>query len=111
MFENIKINSTKKIFILKVGLKTFEVNVFDTVEKWEIYIECEWAWIKQPYLKEDLSELLTELPLFIEEFQSAKKDSVFQIRLTANQKIQLEKNAEKNGFKHISDFIKNRCLA
>ena len=111
MFENIKIDNSKKTFLLKVGLKTYKVNVFDTTEKWEIYVECEGAWIKQPYLKEDLPDLLTDLPLLIEEYQSEKKDAVFQIRLTANQKIQLEKNAEKNWFKHISDFIKNRCLA
>jgi uncharacterized protein (DUF1778 family) len=45
----------------------------------------------------------------IEEYQQEKKDSVFQMRLTAKQKLLLEKKSVAAGYKSVSDFVKERC--
>jgi len=110
MFEEIKIPSTKNTFYIKVWLKTYELKVWDTVEKDEIYIECRWANLSQPYPKNDLHIFLKDIPWMIEDHQSEKKDSLFQIRLTAKQKLTLEKNAIDSWYKYVSDFIKEKCI-
>lgn len=109
MFEEIKIQESKSTFIIKVWLKNYELNVFNTTNKEEIFIECKGAWVQQPYWKNDLPTLLKDISWLIEEFQSEKKSTNFQIRLTSRQKISLEKNSVKYWFKTVSEFIKNKC--
>lgn len=46
----------------------------------------------------------------IENYKSSKKDSIFQIRLTAKQRMILERNTQNAWFKHMSEFVKDRCL-
>ena len=109
MFEEIKIQESKSTFIIKVWLKNYELNVFNTTNKEEIFIECKGAWVQQPYWKNDLPTLLKDISWLIEDYQSEKKSTNFQIRLSWRQKFLLEKKTEEKWFKNISDFVKNQC--
>lgn len=110
MFEEIIKPETERIVIIPVWTKKYNLYIYDTNEEDEIYIKCEWAWISQPYWKNDLDLLLKDLPWLIEDEQSQNKTSVFQFRLTPKQRMQLEKNAKANWYDSVSEFVKNRCL-
>jgi hypothetical protein len=41
MFEEMKKIDTKRTFIIKVGKKQYELNIFDTSDSSQIFIECD----------------------------------------------------------------------
>ena len=107
MFHENNIKWTEKIFIVPVGVKKYPLIITKTTEKWVVHIRCDWANIDQSYLAEDLHLLFEDIAWMIEEHQLEKKDNVFQMRLTSKQKLELEKNAQKEWYNYISDFVKS----
>ena len=110
MFEEIIIPWTEKNIFISIWNKKFPLKIYDTTENEEIYIKCEWANINQPYPKEDLNLLITDLPDLIKDYQLEKKTSTFQMRLSVVEKLKLEENSHKAWYKTVSEFIKSKCV-
>ncbi len=72
------------------------------------YFECEAANISQPFQNEDIAELLIDLPNLIlsEKEYLEKQNIVIRFRVNVNDKKLIEEKASKNGFKTISDYLR-----
>ncbi len=110
MFNKNNIKWSEKIFIIPVWVKKYPLTITKTTEKWVVHIKCDWANIDQSYLEKDLYLLFEDIAWMIKEHQLEKKDNVFQIRLTAKQKLELEKNAKNHWYNYVSDYVKAQCL-
>lgn len=78
-----------------------------------VYFECTGAGINQRFAKEDLAELLIDLPTWVLDYQahlSEKKETVIRFRIKAEEKVLLEKKAHKAGFNNLSRFIRSQIL-
>ncbi len=75
-------------------------------------IICKTAKIEQEFLNEDLVNLLKSLPNLIkaEQEYKEKKDNIIRFRVSALEKIKLQKKVEKSWYKTISSFIKSKVL-
>lgn len=76
------------------------------------HFECESANISQSFLNEDVPNLLIDLPNLIlsEKEYLAKQDEVIRFRVTAEDKKLIEEKAGKNGFKTVSDYLREVAL-
>lgn len=78
-----------------------------------VFVECKAAKISQDFLKEDIGNLLIDLPnLILSEKEHSKKASeIIQLRVTPKVKRDIEKKALKDGFDSISAYIRNTLIA
>ncbi len=75
--------------------------------------ECVAAKIKQDFLKEDIADLLIDLPNLIiaeKEREKTQKD-VIRFRISSEDKAIVEKKALKAGFINVSDYLRHLALA
>ena len=87
---------------------TNEWKIIDNTEV--VHIFCKWANIDQDYPKEDIPLLLEDIVELIEMEQSQNKVSNICIRVRPSQKLQIEKNAAKNWYKSVSEFMISQAL-
>ena len=79
-----------------------------------VYFECPAAGICQRFSREDVAELLIDLPTWILDYQadfSSKKEAVVRFRIKAEDKVRLEKRAHQEGYSNLSGFVRDRLLA
>lgn len=77
-----------------------------------IFVECKEANLAQDFLAEDVANLIIDLPnLIVAEKEYNKKQSeVVRFRVSAEDKNKIEKKAVKEGFRSVSDYIRNLAL-
>ena len=77
-----------------------------------IFVECKDANIAQDFLKEDIANLIIDLPsLIIAEKEHHKKQSeVVRFRISPQDKNKIEKKAVKEGYESLSDYMRHLAL-
>lgn len=82
------------------------------INKRTIHFECEAANISQSFLNEDVPDLLIDLPNLIlaEKEYHEKQNEVIRFRVTVEDKKVIEEKAGKNGFKTVSDYLRELAL-
>ncbi len=103
----------KKVFsALTIQNKKYTYSI---VEKSDgiIEVECSAARIKQDFLKEDVVDLLIDLPSLIiaEKEKQDKQSDVVRFRVSPEDKSRIEKKAIKAGFSTMSDYLRHIALA
>jgi hypothetical protein len=80
--------------------------------KKETFVECEAAHIAQPFLNEDIPELLCGLPELIlsEKKYQENQEAVIRFRVSVGDKKEIEQKALKKGFKSVSEFLRSMAL-
>ena len=75
-------------------------------------IVCNDANIDQDFLNEDIISLLRDLPSLIlaEKEYKQKQDSVIRFRVSASDKVKIQKKVKEGWYKTISSFIKDKVL-
>lgn len=75
-------------------------------------MECLAANISQPFLSEDIPDLLIDLPNLIlsEKEYVEKQNDVIRFRVTPEDKKLIEEKAGKNGYKTVSDYLREVAL-
>lgn len=78
-----------------------------------VFVECKDANIAQEFLKEDVVDLIIDLPnLIIAEKEYNKKQSeVIRFRITSEDKSIVEKKAVKEGYSSVSDYLRHLALS
>ena len=78
-----------------------------------IFVECKDANISQDFLKEDIADLIIDLPnLIIAEKEYKKNQSeIIRFRVSSKDKLKVEKKAVKEGYKSVSDYMRNLALS
>ncbi len=78
----------------------------------QTYFCCKAANISQPFLNEDITELLFDLPgLIIDEKElSKKRETVIRFRISSEAKKKIEKKALKLGYNSISRYLRDLAL-
>jgi hypothetical protein len=82
------------------------------IDKNTAFIECEAANIAQTFLKEDIPDLLNDLPNLVLAEKNHKKhqDEVIRFRVSTEDKKIIEKKALKEGYVSISSFLRDLAL-
>jgi hypothetical protein len=76
-----------------------------------VHVSCPAAGIDQDFAKEDIAELLEDLPQWIVDFQEQKaKEAVMRFRVSPEQKKEIEKKAHARGFDSVSAYLRHRAL-
>jgi len=78
--------------------------------KTAIYVECDEAWFSQEWDIWDLWRLIELIPELIKEKRAEKKQSVVNLRISSDEKDQIEKLAKQNWYKNISSYIRAKAL-
>ena len=106
----------ERTFYIPVGTKKYPLIVqekweFDPVD-WEVvHIVCDVIHLNQDYLKNDLPLLFMDIAWMIEEELDQKAEENIHVRLKHSEKVIFERNAQKEWYRSLSDFVKARCLA
>jgi hypothetical protein len=82
------------------------------VDKKSIFVQCDAANIGQEFLKEDVADLLIDLPNLIlaeKEYKSGQGE-IIRFRLEAEDKKAILLKAQKNGYKTVSAFLRHLAL-
>lgn len=82
------------------------------LNKKETFVECEAAHIAQPFLNEDIPELLCSLPELIlaEKKYQDNQEAIIRFRVSTEDKKEIEQKALKKGFKSVSEFLRSMAL-
>ncbi len=82
------------------------------VDKKRVFVECDAANIAQEFLKEDVPDLLIDLPNLIlaEKKYEAGQGEVIRFRLGAEDKKAILVKAQKKGYRTVSAFLRNLAL-
>lgn len=77
-----------------------------------VWVTCEAADISQPFLKEDIPDLLIDLPNLIlaEKDYQKNQEEVIRFRVSAKDKKAIEKRAIKKGYLTLSAFLRDLAL-
>jgi len=105
-----------KTFYIPVGTKKYPLIVSKTgrvdPKDWEIvHICCDIINLNQEYLKSDLPLLFMDIAEMIENELEQKAIATIHIRLRPNEKLLIEKQAQKQGYTSLTDFVKAKCIA
>jgi predicted DNA binding CopG/RHH family protein len=78
-----------------------------------VFVECKDANIAQEFLKEDIADLIIDLPnLIIAEKEHKKKQSeVIRFRISVEDKKNVEKKAVKEGYPSVSEYLRHLALS
>lgn len=82
------------------------------VDKKSVFVQCDAANIGQEFLKEDVADLLIDLPNLIlaeKEYKPGQSD-IIRFRLEADDKKAILLKAHKNGYKTVSAFLRHLAL-
>ncbi len=77
-----------------------------------VYFECPAASISQPFLAEDVSALLIDLPELIiadKNYKNRQKD-IIRFRVAIDEKKAIEQKAAKLGYSSVSSFLRDIAL-
>ncbi|MFA5855617.1 MAG: hypothetical protein WC846_05100 [Candidatus Gracilibacteria bacterium] len=98
--HSITLNNKKYFYILK------------SKDKSTTFVECEAAKINQPFLNEDIPNLLLDLPklIFAEKEYQKNREEVIRFRVSAEDRKAIEKVAVGKGFKTMSGFLRHAAL-
>ena len=96
---------------ITVGNKKYEYSLKEK-QKGIIFFECKDANISQNFLKEDVVNLIIDLPnLIVSEKEYNKNQSkVIRFRVSPEDKNKVERRAIKKGFKSVSDYMRSLAL-
>jgi len=96
----ITLNNKKNFYTLK------------KIDEKTIFFECKAANISQEFLKEDLSDLLTDLPNLILAEKKYKKGQaeIIRFRLSTEDKKKIFEKACKKGYQTISEYLRDLAL-
>lgn len=77
-----------------------------------VHINCEAARIDQDFLKEDVADLLIDLPSLIvaEKEKKDKQSDIVRFRISPEDKLKIEERAIKAGFRTLSDYLRHIAL-
>jgi hypothetical protein len=105
-----------KTFYIPVGTKKYPLIVNETgrVDPNDgeiVHIHCDVINLHQEYLKSDLPVLFMDIAGMIEEELEQKAVATLHIRLKPNEKLLIEKQAQKHGYTSLTDFVKAKCIA
>lgn len=97
---------------IKIGNKRYSYTI-TPINKKEVYFECPGANISQHFLVKDVVGLLVDLPEIIQTIHDLNKEytSMVRLRVSPEEKEQIQKNAIKNGYNNVSAFIRDLALA
>jgi hypothetical protein len=103
-------------FYIPVGTKKYpliinETGKVDTSDGEIVHINCEIINLNQEYLKSDLPLLFMDIAGMIEEELEQKATATLHIRLKPNEKILIEKQAQKQGYTSLTEFVKAKCIS
>ena len=78
-----------------------------------VFVEWKAANVAQDFLKEDVANLLIDLPSLIvaEKQYQATQSNVVRFRITPAAKKQIEKKAVESGFKSVSEYMRHLALS
>lgn len=107
---------TEKTFYIPVGMKKYPLIIRDTGKTDPddgaiMHITCEVINLDQEYLKEDLPLLFMDIQEMIASELAQKADAHLHIRLKNSEKQLIEEKAYKEGYRSISQFVKEKILA
>lgn len=99
-------------YMVRVNNKNYPYTISDSEYENAIYFECKAARLSQVFDVRDLPELFLYLPEYIldELERRAEPKTVIRFRVTSEDKKKIMKNAQKNGYKNISSFLRNLAL-
>lgn len=82
------------------------------LDKKTVFVECEAANIAQEFLKEDVADLLIDLPNLIlaEKEYKPGQSEIIRFRLDSDDKKAILMKAQKNGYKTVSAFLRSLAL-
>ncbi len=85
----------------------------EKVDSLSVRVVCKAANIDQEFLKEDVSDVLIDLPnLLISELSYQKDHSeVIRFRISPIDKKNIEKKAVKNGYSTVSGYLRDLALS
>ncbi len=97
---------------ITVNNKKCEYNLKEK-SKGVLFVECKDANISQDFLKEDIADLIIDLPnLIVAEKEHKKNQSeIIRFRISSKDKLKVEKKAVKEGYKSVSDYMRNLALS
>ncbi len=75
---------------------------------------CDKINVNQTFLNEDIPEFLVDLPELILdeiEFERSQKTTYIRVRVTPEEKLKIQKNSLKKGFKNTSEFVRSMAMA
>ncbi|MDR0650682.1 MAG: hypothetical protein LBG59_04735 [Candidatus Peribacteria bacterium] len=108
--------NNSKTFYIPVGTKKYPLIVSETgrVEPNDgeiVHIRCDILNLNQEYIKTDLPLFFMDIAEMIEQELKQKARATLHIRLKANEKLLIEKQAQKQGYTSLTDFVKAKCIA
>ena len=76
-----------------------------------IHVECMEAWFSQEWDIWDLWKLIELIPELIEERRARKKQNIINLRISSDEKVQIEELAKQNWYRNISSYIRAKALS
>ncbi len=95
--------------IITVGNKKYSYYLNPILGTNRVKVKCEVAKINQEFLKEDIGDLLVDLPeMILEEIDfEGKQDQTIRFRVSSTDKKKIMQNAVKNGYNNISGYLRD----
>jgi hypothetical protein len=105
-----------KTFYIPVRTKKYPLIVSETGKLDQngeeiIHIFCDIIHLDQDYLESDLPLLFMDIAEMIENEIEQKAVATLHIRLKPQEKLLIEKQAQKQGYTSLTDFVKSKCIA
>lgn len=97
---------------ITVNNKKYEYSIQD--EKGEaVFVECKGAAISQHFLREDIGNLLIDLPHLIvaEQEYHERQSEVVRFRISPEDKVKIQQKALKAGFSSLSKYMRSLALS
>lgn len=91
--------------------KRYEYTIKETGAR-TVFLNCKAANIAQEFLKEDIADLLIDLPgLIISEkkYATGRSDTI-RFRLSPSDKSRIEQKAIKEGYSSVSEYVRSLAL-
>lgn len=95
--------------IINIGNKKYQYYLEAVPKTNRVRVMCEAAKIDQEFLKEDIGELLVDLPeMILEEIDFEEKhDQTIRFRVSSTDKKKIMQNAIKHGYNNISGYLRD----
>ncbi len=95
--------------IITVGNKKYPYYLVPVPKTNRVRVKCEAAKINQEFLKEDIGDLLVDLPeMIMEEIDfEERQDQTIRFRISSTDKKKIMQNAVKHGYSNISGYLRD----